>query len=53
MTQPELATRANISLRHLQRIERGSAVPSAPTFDAIGMALGVDPRELRFVDADV
>lgn len=47
MTQEELAEKADIALRVLQRIERGTANPKLKTLDAIAEALG-SPLDVGF-----
>jgi transcriptional regulator with XRE-family HTH domain len=46
LTQQQLAELADVDLRFLQRIERGSGVPSFPTVVALADALGVNVAEL-------
>ena len=46
ISQSELAERANISLRQLQRIEGGESVPPLETIEKISKSLGVAVTEL-------
>lgn len=46
LTQHQLAERADVDLRFLQRIERGGAMPSLPTVIAIADALGAEVADL-------
>jgi transcriptional regulator with XRE-family HTH domain len=46
MTQERLAEAAELDLRFLQRVERGTANPSAVTLVALADALGVTPGAL-------
>lgn len=46
LTQQQLAERADVDLRFLQRIERGSGVPSLPTIVALADAVGAEVADL-------
>lgn len=45
MTQAQLAEKANISLRMLQRLEYGETFAGSPTIDKLSAALGVATAE--------
>lgn len=46
LTQEGLAIKANIALRHLQKIERGEVNVTLETLSKLAHALEVDPAEL-------
>jgi transcriptional regulator with XRE-family HTH domain len=46
LTQERLAVKANIALRHLQKIERGEVNVTLETISKLAYALDVDPVEL-------
>jgi transcriptional regulator with XRE-family HTH domain len=46
LTQEGLAVKANIALRHLQKIERGEVNVTLETLSKLAYALDVDPVEL-------
>jgi transcriptional regulator with XRE-family HTH domain len=46
LTQEGLAVKANIALRHLQKIERGEVNVTLETLSKLAHALDVDPVEL-------
>jgi transcriptional regulator with XRE-family HTH domain len=46
LTQHQLAERADMDLRFLQRIERGAGVPSVPTIVALADAVGAEVADL-------
>ncbi len=46
LTQHQLAERADVDLRFLQRIERGTGVPSFPTIVGLADAVGAEVADL-------
>ncbi|WP_128546809.1 helix-turn-helix domain-containing protein [Larkinella soli] len=53
LSQEELADKASINLRTLQRIEQGQTEPRGQTLRLLAEALGVTPEELVEVRAEV
>lgn len=46
ISQEEIAHKANISLRHYQRIEKGESIPTVKIALAICKVLHVDPHDI-------
>jgi transcriptional regulator with XRE-family HTH domain len=46
LTQEELAWKARLNTRHLQKLEEGSVNATLRTVERLGKALGVDPALL-------
>ncbi len=47
LKQKELAARANLSIAHMSRIERGNVEAKQSTIDRIAFALGIDPAVIE------
>lgn len=46
LTQDDLALKAGLAIRHLQKIEAASVNVTLKTISALGDALGIDPGDL-------
>lgn len=46
MTREELAFRAGVAFKTIERIESGQSVPRRATLAALALALGVEPATL-------
>ena len=51
MSPEELAFRAGVSLRTIERIEREGVSPRRATVTVLAMALGIDPHEIQAQEA--